>query len=99
MDLPLELILSSSSLSNSREIAIKTLPSATKPEIRKVLEGAYGLQIEKVRTLNMKGKKKIIGGRLVALPDYKKAYVTLKSPTTASDLFRLLENKGESAKT
>lgn len=40
----------------------------------------YGIEVEKVRTLNMQGKKKQGGGRLVARPNYKKAYVTLKNP-------------------
>ena len=44
----------------------------------------YGCEVEKVRTLNMRGKKKMRGGRLIARPDYKKAYVTLKNPSSFS---------------
>lgn len=54
------------------------------PEIKRILELAHGCEVEKVRTLNMKGKKKMRGGRLVARPDYKKAYVTLKNPLSFS---------------
>jgi large subunit ribosomal protein L23 len=54
------------------------------PEIKKFLESVYSYEVEKVRTLNMKGKKKVRGGRLIAKPDYKKAYVTLKSPVSFS---------------
>jgi large subunit ribosomal protein L23 len=57
------------------------------PEIKKVLESVYSYEVEKVRTLNMKGKKKMRGGRLIAKPDYKKAYVTLKSPVSFSREF------------
>lgn len=32
----------------------------------------------------MQGKKKMRGGRLIARPDYKKAYVTLKNPSSFS---------------
>lgn len=41
-----------------------------------------------MRTLNRDGKKKKRGGILIANPDYKKAYVTLKSPLSIStDLY------------
>lgn len=63
-----------------REIALKTIPSATKFEIKSVLESLYGFNVEEVRTLNMEGKKKKRGGILLARPDYKKAYVTLRTP-------------------
>lgn len=57
-------------------------------EIKRVLESLYGFEVDKVRTLNMEGKKKKRGGLLVAKPDYKKAYVTLKSPLSMSqDLY------------
>lgn len=57
-------------------------------DIKNVLEGRYGFEVEKVRTLNMEGKKKNRGGRLIARPNYKKAYVTLKRPLSKSqDLF------------
>lgn len=49
-------------------------------EIKRVLESLYGFEVEKVQTLNMQGKKKKRGGLLIAKPDYKKAYVTLKNP-------------------
>ncbi|EHA8591305.1 50S ribosomal protein L23 [Cocos nucifera] len=59
-----------------REIALKTIPPATKVEIRRVLESLYGFDVAKVRTLNMEGKKVKRGAFLAAKPDYKKAYVT-----------------------
>ncbi|KAF4365988.1 hypothetical protein F8388_019232 [Cannabis sativa] len=42
-----------------------------------------------VRTLNMQGKKKFKGKSLVAKPNYKKVYVTLKNP---SSIFPALYN-------
>lgn len=53
-------------------------------EIKRVLESLYGFEVEKVQTLNMDGKKKKRGGLLIAKPDYKKAYVTLKNPLSIS---------------
>ncbi|WJX50867.1 hypothetical protein P8452_37115 [Trifolium repens] len=78
-NLPIKLLMPTN-FTNIQEIALKTIPSATKIEIKRVLESLYGFEVEKVRTLNMDGKKKKRGGILIAKPDYKKAYVTLKNP-------------------
>lgn len=57
-------------------------------EIKRVLESLYGFEVERVETLNMEGKKKKRGGVLFAKPDYKKAYVTLRSPLSINpDVF------------
>ncbi|CAH9131281.1 unnamed protein product [Cuscuta epithymum] len=86
-NLPIKLLMPSS-FSNITEISLKTIPSATKIEIKRVLESMYGFEVEKVQTLNMDGKKKKRGGLLIAKPDYKKAYVTLKNPLSVSpDLY------------
>lgn len=65
-------------------------------EIKRVLESLYGFEVEKVETLNMDGKKKKRGGFLIAKPDYKKAYVTLRSPLSINpDIFpiRVIEEE------
>lgn len=80
-NLPLKLVMPSSR-ENIKEVAFKTIPSASKIEIKRVLESLYGLEVEKVQTLNMQGKKKHRGGIVLSKPDYKKAYVTLKHPLT-----------------
>ncbi|KAH7851552.1 hypothetical protein Vadar_013282 [Vaccinium darrowii] len=86
-NLPIKLLMPSS-FSNITEISLKTIPSASKIEIKRVLESLYGFEVEKVRTLNRDGKKKKAGGILLKKPDYKKAYVTLKSPLSIStDLY------------
>lgn len=92
-NLPIKLLMPST-FTNIKEIALKTIPSASKIEIKRVLESLYGFEVEKVSTLNMEGKKKKRGGLLIAKPDYKKAYVTLKNPLSISpDLFpiRIIE--------
>ncbi|KAG0467729.1 hypothetical protein HPP92_018719 [Vanilla planifolia] len=87
-NLPIKLLMPSPPFQSIREIALKTIPSATKIEIRRVLESLYGFEVEDVRTLNMEGKKKKRGPFLAAKPDYKKAYVTLRSPLSLNpDLF------------
>lgn len=60
------------------------------------MESLYGFEVDEVRTLNMDGKKKKRGGLLIAKPDYKKAYVTLRNPLSISpDLYpiRVIEEE------
>ncbi|ONK64435.1 uncharacterized protein A4U43_C07F25900 [Asparagus officinalis] len=83
-NLPLKLLLPNPPFDSIREFALKTIPSASKIEIRRILESLYGFEIDDVRTLNMEGKKKKRGGFLAAKPDYKKAYITLKNPLSIS---------------
>lgn len=49
-------------------------------DIKALLSNVYGLQVEKVRTLNVEGKKKRTKYGYHRKPDWKKAYVTLKEP-------------------
>ncbi|XVF15186.1 hypothetical protein REPUB_Repub09cG0128800 [Reevesia pubescens] len=83
-NLPIKLLMPNT-FTNIKEIALKTIPSASKIEIKRVLESLYGFDVDKVRTLNMEGKKKKRGGLLIARPDYKKAYVTLRTPLSISE--------------
>jgi len=98
-NLPLKLVMPSSR-ENIKEVAFKTIPSASKIEIKRVLESLYGLEVEKVQTLNMQGKKKRRGGIVFSKPDYKKAYVTLKNPVTLpANLFPInIFEEGKEAK-
>ncbi|XP_047327577.1 uncharacterized protein LOC124931201 isoform X23 [Impatiens glandulifera] len=82
-NLPIKLLIPST-FNNIREIALKTIPSASKIQIKRVLESVYGFQVDRVHTLNMDGKKKRSGGLLIAKPDYKKAYVTLRNSLSIS---------------
>ncbi|KAI3747036.1 hypothetical protein L6452_09479 [Arctium lappa] len=94
-NIPIKLLMPTS-FSNITEIALKTIPSASKIEIKRVLESLYGFEVDEVRTLNMDGKKKKRGGLLIAKPDYKKAYVTLRNPLSISpDLYpiRVIEEE------
>ncbi|XP_006657626.1 uncharacterized protein LOC102711362 isoform X2 [Oryza brachyantha] len=87
-NLPLKLMLPPAPLSSVQEFAVKTVPSASKVDIRRCLESMYGFSVAEVRTLNMEGKKLRRGPFLAAKPDYKKAYVTLRAPLAVSpDLF------------
>jgi large subunit ribosomal protein L23 len=59
-------------------VTFRVRPEATKPEIRKAVEGLFGVKVKAVNTLNQKGKVKRFRGRLGKRIDVKKAIVTLE---------------------
>ncbi|MEW6126501.1 MAG: 50S ribosomal protein L23 [Acidobacteriota bacterium] len=67
---------------NDRQLlTLKVANNATKPEIKRAVEKIFGVKVDDVRVANYQGKIKRTqrqreGGRR---PDWKKAYVTLKS--------------------
>ena len=67
---------------NTRQLlTLKVAGNATKPEIKHAVEKIFGVKVDHVRIINYLGKVKRTprqreGGRR---PDWKKAYVTLKS--------------------
>ncbi|XVF44761.1 hypothetical protein PTKIN_Ptkin02bG0149800 [Pterospermum kingtungense] len=97
-DLSMRLLVPPSA-DNIKEFALKTSPAASKIEIKRFLESLNGLEVQKVRTLNMQGKKKRRGNCLIARPNYKKADVTLKNPLIiSSDIFPVCANEVEATK-
>lgn len=52
--------------------------SATKPEIKKVIEELYGVKVAGVNALRSFAKAKRFGSVYGDKPEYKKVYVTLK---------------------
>ena len=57
-------------------------PGATKHQIKKAVEIAFDVSVVKVNTMNVRGKKKRFGPRLVARPGWKKAIVQLAPGNT-----------------
>ncbi len=51
--------------------------SATKLEVKRAVETTFGVDVVKVNTMNVKGKRKRFGPRLVAQKPRKKAVVTV----------------------
>jgi len=51
---------------------------ANKSEIKKAIESAYGVKIESVNIINIKGKTKRLGRSLGKTPAVKKAVITLE---------------------
>ena len=56
----------------------KVASSANKIEIKKAIEAAFGVKVEKVNTLMTKPKAKRVGRYTGKTKTYKKAFVTLK---------------------
>jgi large subunit ribosomal protein L23 len=59
------------------QVTFRVSPDATKPQIKRAVEGLFGVKVTKVNTLNMNGKVKMFKGRPGKRADYKKAIVTL----------------------
>ena len=82
-NLPLRLVLPVDRIAAAavgvRELVFRTLPTATKLEIKRLLTGVYGLPVAQVNTANVEGKKKRSRGGFYRKPDYKAAYVKLSA--------------------
>ena len=64
-------------LSERNQVVFKVPLSATKPEIKAAIEGLFGVTVEAVNTLVVKGKTKRFKGRPGQRSDWKKAMVRL----------------------
>lgn len=64
------------------QVAFWVLPSATKPQIKAAIETLFKVEVTKVNTISVIGKKKVFKGRRGERSDRKKAFVTLKSGQT-----------------
>lgn len=60
---------------------------ATKPEIKKAVEGLFSVKVDAVRVLNVHGKVKRQGRHSGRRPDWKKAYVVLKKGEKMLEFF------------
>jgi len=54
-------------------------PQSTKGDIRRALEELFKVDVLKVRTMTVRGKKRRFGRSVGVRPDWKKAIVTLKA--------------------
>lgn len=59
-------------------VVFKVAKDATKPQIKAAVEQLFEVEVDSVRTVNVKGKTKRTGMRFGKRSDWKKAYVTLK---------------------
>ena len=67
----------STRVSEHNQIVFKVRMDATKPEIKKAVEGLFGVKVTAVNTLVQQGKMKRLRGQVGFRSDVKKAIVTL----------------------
>jgi large subunit ribosomal protein L23 len=63
----------------NRTLCFKVDPGATKTEIKEAVQVAFKVKVESVRTSNFFGKERRRGKTVGHRPEWKKAYVKLKS--------------------
>lgn len=59
------------------QYAFRVASDATKREIGRAVETLFDVEVDQVRVLNVKGKKKRFGQRMGKRKDWRKAYVRL----------------------
>jgi len=68
---------SANAADQARQFTFRVLPDATKPEIKAAVEMLFDVNVEKVQTINVKGKRKRFGQIAGKRKDWKKAVVRL----------------------
>ena len=63
---------------NNRQYTFRVVTDASKQEIAAAVEKLFGVEVERVQVLNVKGKRKRFGTRKGVRQDWRKAYVRLK---------------------
>ena len=72
----------------AKKYTFEVAKTANKIEIAKAVEEIFGVEVEKVNTLNMKGKTKRMGMRPAGRrANWKKAMVTLTADSKTIELF------------
>ncbi len=62
-----------------KKYAFKVSTDATKLDIKSAIESIFNVKVDKVSTVNVKGKSKRFRGRSGKRNDWKKAYVSLQA--------------------
>ena len=71
-----------------KKYAFEVAKDATKIDIKKAVEEAFGVEVEKVTTLNVRGKKKRVGANPEgSTPSWKKAVVKLTEKSKTIEFF------------
>lgn len=72
---------------SEKRYTFKVVPSATKTEIKNAVERIFGVSVESVNTVNVKGKMKRMGRNEGRTAKYKKAIVQLTADSKAIEFF------------
>ncbi len=70
-----------------KKYTFRVLKTVNKIEIAKAVEELFGVKVEKVNTLNVRGRNKRMGLHVGKTPDWKKAIVTLKAESKGIEFF------------
>jgi large subunit ribosomal protein L23 len=70
-----------------RTLCFEVHRDATKPEIKKAVEGLLSVKVSNVRVANVRGKEKRQGRFVGRRPDWKKAWVVLKEGEKMIEFF------------
>ncbi len=68
--------------SDNNQVTFKVSLDASKPEIKKAVEGLFEVKVRQVNTIRMKGKTKRFKGHLGRRSNWKKAIVSLAEGET-----------------
>jgi len=71
---------------DSNQYVFEVSRDATREEIRKAVEGLFEVDVEQVRTLNVKGKTRSFRLRPGRQKNWKKAYVRIRQGQAIADL-------------
>lgn len=77
----------SADLMADKKYTFEVDPKANKTEIKQAIELAFGVEVEKVNTMNLKGKFKTMGRYGGYRPNRKKAIVQLSEDSKDLDFF------------
>ena len=77
----------SMAMTAEKKYVFEVLKDATKPEIAKAVETAFGVKVADVNTINMKKKPKRLGVHYGYTSEWKKAIVTLTADSKTIEFF------------
>ena len=82
-------VITEKSMSSARsgKYTFKVMKTAGKIEIAKAVEELFKVKVEKVNTMNVRGRMKRMGRYSGLTPSWKKAIVTLKDKTKTIEFF------------
>jgi large subunit ribosomal protein L23 len=69
---------STNAAEKNNQFVFKVQKAATKKQVKNAVELMFGVEVDSVHVLNVKGKQKRVGKSLGQRSDWKKAYVKLK---------------------
>jgi len=72
----------------NRKYTFKVAKDSNKTQVKIALEEIFGVEVEKVNIMNVKGKVKRMGRSIGRTPDTKKAIVTLTKKSKEIEFFQ-----------